>query len=109
MTFHELERADDENVSKKARVAKIFFDSMVRTVLNSMSTRKLGRPLNWRFTQANEGTLIDGFPADKVKAGDETTNQADERYAAVLLGEGDRHFPRQIDPAHRLDSTNESE
>ena len=36
-----------------------------------MSTRKLGRTQNWLFEQAYEGALIDGLPADKVKAGDE--------------------------------------
>ena len=51
-----------------------------------MSTRKLGRTLTWRFTQATKVPLIDGHPADKVKAGDETRNQADERSAAVLPG-----------------------
>ena len=52
-----------------------------------------------------EGALIDGLPADKVKAG----NEAAERSAAVLLGQGDRHSSRQIDPAHGLGSTNEGE
>ena len=36
-----------------------------------MPTRKLGRTQTWFFEQANEGALIDGLPADKVKAGDE--------------------------------------
>ena len=54
-----------------------------------MSTKKLGRTQTWLFEQAKKGALIDGLPADKVKAGDEREIQQMKRSAAVLLGQGD--------------------
>ena len=41
----------------------------------------------------NEGALIDGLTADKVKAGDEREiKQMKELQLAVLLGQGDGHL-----------------
>ena len=51
-----------------------------------MSTRKFWHSADLVIRASYEGALIDGLPADKVKAGDERGNPADERSAAVLLG-----------------------
>ena len=70
-TSHQLEAVDDENVSKKARVARnvlhirgedsVKFDVNEEAWLNAdLATRA-----------SYEGAMIDGLPADKVKAGDE--------------------------------------
>ena len=76
-TSHQLEPVDDENVSKKARVA--------RNVLHVRGEDNVKFDVNeeaWPnadlVTRASyDGASIDGVPADKVKAGD-------ERSAAVL-------------------------
>ena len=70
-TSHPLEPVDDENVSKKARVA--------RNVLHIRGEDKLkfdvkeeGWPnADLAIHSSYEGALIDGLPADNVKAGDE--------------------------------------
>ena len=70
-TSHQLEPVDDENVSKKARVA--------RNVLHIRGEDSLKFDVNeeaWPnadlFIRASyEGALIDGLPADKVKPSDE--------------------------------------
>ena len=36
-----------------------------------MSTKRLGQTLTWLLARVYDGALIDGPPADKVKAGDE--------------------------------------
>ena len=96
-TFHhQLEPVNDENVSKKARVA--------RNVLHIRGEDNVKFDVNeeaWPnadlvIRASNEGALIDGLPADKVKAGDER----EIKYMTDL---------QQIDPAHRLGSTNEGE
>ena len=70
-TAHPLESAGDENVSKKARIA--------RNVLHIRGESKLKFDVNkesWpnadlAIRSSYEGALIDGLPADKVKPGDE--------------------------------------
>ena len=70
-TSHQLEPVDDENVSKKARVA--------RNVLHIRGEDSMKFDVNeeaWPnadlFVRSSyEGALIDGLPADRVKAGDE--------------------------------------
>ena len=67
-TSHQLEPVDDENVSKKARVA--------RNVLHIRGEDSVKFDEAWPNADlatraSNEGALIDGLPADKVKAGDE--------------------------------------
>ena len=70
-TFHPLEPDADENVLKKARVA--------RNVLHIRSENKLKFDVNeevWPNSDlvihlSYEGALIDGLPVDKAKAGDE--------------------------------------
>ena len=59
-----------------------------------MAERRLG------IRGSCEGALIDGLPADNVKAGDER-----EIKQVALLGQGDGHSSRQMDSAHRLGST----
>ena len=84
-TSHQLEPVNDEIVSKKARVA--------RNVLHIRGENNAKFDVNeeaWPNAElaihsSYEGALIDGLPADKVKAGDER----EERSAAVLLGQGD--------------------
>ena len=70
-TCHQLEPVDDENVSKKARVA-----SHVLHIRGEDSVKfdvhEEACPNADPVTRASyEGALIDGLPADKVKAGDE--------------------------------------
>ena len=70
-TSHPLEPVDDENVSKKARVARnvlhIRGDDNVK-----FDVREEAWPNADLVIRASyEGALIDGLPADKVKAGDE--------------------------------------
>ena len=70
-TFHQLEPVDDQNVSKKARVA--------RNVLHILGEDNVSFDVNeeaWpnaelAIQSSYEGALIDGLPADIVKAGDE--------------------------------------
>ena len=69
-TSHQLEPVDDENVSKKARVA--------RNVLHFRGEDSMKFDVNeeaWpnavlAIHSSYEGAFIDGLPADKVKAGD---------------------------------------
>ena len=70
-TSHQLEPVDDENVSKKARVARnvLHFrgeDSM-KVVVNEEAWPNADLVIRASY----ESALIDGLPANKVKAGDE--------------------------------------
>ena len=70
-TSHQLEPVDDENVSKKARVAR-----NVRHILGEDSMKFDVNGDAWPnadlvIRASYEGSLIDGLPANKVKAGDE--------------------------------------
>ena len=70
-TSHQLEPADDENVSKKARVARnvlhIRGEDSVKFNVNEEAWPNADLIIHSSY----EGALIDGLPADKVKAGDE--------------------------------------
>ena len=70
-TSHQLEPADDENVPKKARVARNVFsirgENGVKFDVNEEAWPNADLP----FRATYEGALIDGLPADNVKAGDE--------------------------------------
>ena len=68
-TSHQLEPVDDENVSKKARVARnvlnIRGEDSVKFDVNEEAWPKADLVIRASY----EGALIDGLPADKVKAG----------------------------------------
>ena len=70
-TSYQLEPVDDENVSKKARVASnvlhIRGDDSVKFDVNEEAWPNADPAIHSSY----EGALIDGLPADKVKAGDE--------------------------------------
>ena len=70
-TSHPLESVDDENVSKKARVARnvlhIRCEDSVKFDVNEEAWPNADLAIHSSY----EGALIDGLPADKVKAGDE--------------------------------------
>ena len=70
-TSHQLEPVDDENVSKKARVARnvlhIRGEDRMKFDVNEEGWPKADLVIRASY----EGALIDGLPADKVKAGDE--------------------------------------
>ena len=69
-TSHLLEPVDDENVSKKARVARnvlhIRGEDNVKFDVNEEAWPSADLVIHSSY----EGALIDGLPADKVKAGD---------------------------------------
>ena len=56
-----------------------------------------------------EGALIDELPADIVKAGDEREIRQMKDLQLYSWDHRDGRSPRQIDPAHRLGTTNEGE
>ena len=70
-TSHQLEPVDEENMSKKARVARnvlhILGDEGVKFDVNEEAWPNA----DLVFRASYEGALIDGLPAHKVKAGDE--------------------------------------
>ena len=74
-TSHLLEPVDDENVSKKARVARnvlqIRGEDNVKFDVNEEAWPNADLVIRASY----EGALIDGLPADKVKAGDERENK----------------------------------
>ena len=88
-TAHLLEPASDENVSKRARVARNVLHIFGESELQFDVNKEAWPNADLAIQSSYEGVLIDGLPADKVKAGDERKIQADERSAAVLLGQGD--------------------
>ena len=67
-TSHQLESVDDENVSKKARVARnvlhIRSEDSVKFDVNEEAWPNADLAIHSSY----EGALIDGLPADKVKA-----------------------------------------
>ena len=71
VTFHELEPADDENMSMKARVARNIFRVHGEDSVKFYVNEEAWPTAELAIHSSNEGTLIDGFPADKVKAGGE--------------------------------------
>ena len=70
-TSHQLEPVDDQNVSKKERVARnvlqIRGEDNVKFDVNEEAWPNADLAIHSSY----EGALIDGLPADKVKAGDE--------------------------------------
>ena len=89
-TAHPVDPASDENVAEKARVA--------RNVLHIRGVRELKFHVNeeaWpnadlAIHSSYEGALIDGLPADKVKAGDAGPTDERERSAIEMCAEGFR-------------------
>ena len=70
-TAHPLESASDENVSKKARVARNVLHIRGESELKFDVNEEAWPNADLAIRSSYEGALIDGLPADKVKAGDE--------------------------------------
>ena len=74
-TSHQLEPVDDENVSKKARVARnvlhIRGENGVKFDVNGEAWPNADLVIRASY----EGAVIDGLPADRVEAGDERVIQ----------------------------------
>ena len=70
-TSHPLEPVDDENVSKKARVARNVLHSQGEDSVKFDVNEKAWPNADLSIHSSFEGALIDGLPADKVKACDE--------------------------------------
>ena len=108
-TSHQLEPVDEENVSKKARVARNVLhirgeDSM------KFDVKEEAWPNADLVIRASCEGRLDRWTARRQSQGwRQTRNPADERSAAVFLGQGDRHSSQQIDSAHKLGSTIEGE
>ena len=69
-TSHQLEPVDDENVSKKARVARNVLHIRGEDSMKFDVNEEAWPNADLAIRASYEG-LIDGLPADKVKAGDE--------------------------------------
>ena len=70
-TSHQPEPVDDENVSKKARVARNVLQICCEDSLKFDVNEEAWPNANLAIRATYEGALIDGLPADKVKAKDE--------------------------------------
>ena len=70
-TSHQLEPVDDENVSKKARVARNVFSIRGENGVKFDVNEEAWPNADLAIRATYEGALIDGLPADKIKAGDE--------------------------------------
>ena len=71
-TSHQLEPVDDENVPKKARVARnVFFSIRGENGVKFGVNEEAWPNADLAIRATYEGALIGGLPADKVKAGDE--------------------------------------
>ena len=70
-TSHPLEPVDDENVSKKARVARNVLHIRGEDILKFDVNAEVWPNADLAIHSSCESALIDGLPADKVKAGDE--------------------------------------
>ena len=68
---HQLEPVDDENVSKKARVARNVLHILGEDSVKFDANEEAWPNADLVIRASYEGALIDGLPADKVKAGDE--------------------------------------
>ena len=87
-TSHQLEPGNDENVSRKARVAR-----NVLHIRGEDSVKFDDNEEAWpnadQFIRASyEGALIDGLPADKVMAGDERKIQQMKGLQLYSWGQG---------------------
>ena len=70
-TSHQLEPVDDENASKKARVARNVLHIRGEDIVKFDVNEEAWPNAELAIHSSYEGTLIDGLPADRVKAGDE--------------------------------------
>ena len=70
-TSHQLEPVDDENVPKKARVARNVCSIRGENGVKFDVNEEVWPNADLAIRATYEGALIDGLPADKVKAGDE--------------------------------------
>ena len=70
-TVHPLEPASDKNVSKKARVARNVLPIRGKSELKFDVNEEAWPNADMAIHSSYAGALIDGLPADKVKAGDE--------------------------------------
>ena len=70
-TSHQLEPVDDENVSKKARVARNVFHIRGEDGVKFDVNEEAWPNADLAIRATYEGALIDGLTADRVKAGDE--------------------------------------
>ena len=70
-TSHQLEPVDDESVSKKARVARNVLHIRGKDGVKFDVNEEAWPNADLVIRASNEGALIGGLPADKVKAGDE--------------------------------------
>ena len=70
-TSHQLEPVHDENVPKKARVARNVFSIRGENGVKFDVNEEAWPNADLAIRATYEGALIDGLPADKVKAGDE--------------------------------------
>ena len=70
-TSHQLEPVDDENVSKKARVARNVLHIRGEDGTKFDFNEEAWPNADLVIRSSCEGTLIDALPADKVKAGSE--------------------------------------
>ena len=68
---HPLEPASDENSSKKAKVARSVLHIRGESEWKFDVNEEAWPNADLAIHSSNEGALIDGLPADKVKAGDE--------------------------------------
>ena len=71
VTSHQLEPAVDENVPKKARVARNVFSIRGENCVKFDVNQEVWPNADLAIRATCEGASIDGLPADKVKAGDE--------------------------------------
>ena len=70
-TSHQLQPVDDENVSKKARVARNVLHIRDENSAKFDVNEEAWPNADLAIRASYEGALIDGLPADKGKAGDE--------------------------------------
>ena len=88
-TSHQLEPVDDENVSKKARVARNVLHIRGENSVKFDANEEAWPNADLVIRASCEGALIDGLPADKVKAGDEREIQQMKDLQLNSLGQGD--------------------
>ena len=108
-TPHPLEPASDENLSNKARVERNVLHIRGESELKFDVNEESWPNADLAIRSSYEGALIDGLPADKVKAGDEREiKQMKDLQLYSWVKETDGP-PSQNDLAHWLGSTTEGE
>ena len=70
-TSHQLEPVDDENESKKARVARNVFHIRGEDSMKFDVNEEAWPNADLAIRASYDSALVDGLTADKVKAGDE--------------------------------------